>query len=123
MLCEFTQNDIIKANRELHKEGAQTEQLIMQYQETDQANTTLKNRHGVLENELYRMRQPVKRDDAEPGQENMPPPGYNLHGYPMYPKKKTKSVHAMFGAESNFDQANKERKRGFEKEEEERKKT
>lgn len=56
VLCEFTQNDITKANRELHKEDAQTEQLVMQYQETDQATTTLKAKHGQLENQLNGLR-------------------------------------------------------------------
>lgn len=79
----------------------------MQYQETDQATVTLKNRHGILENQLNAMRQPVKREDVEPGQENMPPPGFNMWGYPIHPKKKTKSIHSMFAAESNYDLAHK----------------
>ena len=98
VLCEFTQNDIIKANRELHKEEAQTEQLIMQYQETDQATTTLKAKHGQLENQLNGMRQPKKIEEPGEDQENMPPPGFNWHGYPIMPKKRTKSYHSMFNA-------------------------
>ena len=35
VLCEFTQNDIIKANRELHKKKAQKKQLTLEYQEVD----------------------------------------------------------------------------------------
>lgn len=35
VLCEFTQNDIIKANRDLHKKEAQTKQLTLECQEVD----------------------------------------------------------------------------------------
>ena len=49
VLCEFTQNDIIKANRELSKRKTQKKHLNLQYSEVDQSNVTLKNKHGTLE--------------------------------------------------------------------------
>jgi hypothetical protein len=61
------------------------------------------------------MRQPKKVDDAAEGQENMPPPGYNAWGKPIYPKNKTKSRSSIFQNESNFDMANRDRKKNMEK--------
>lgn len=52
VLCEFTQNDIIKANRELHKKKAQKKQLTLEFQEIDQCTVTLKNKHVKCETDL-----------------------------------------------------------------------
>ena len=48
-LCEFTQSDIIKANKDLQKKKVQKNQLALAYQEVDQSTVSLKNRHGQLE--------------------------------------------------------------------------
>ena len=42
VLCEFTQNDIIKANRELNKKEAQKKQLTLEYQEVEHQTNSLK---------------------------------------------------------------------------------
>lgn len=36
VLCEVTQNHIIKANKELHKKKSQKQQLTIEHQEMDQ---------------------------------------------------------------------------------------
>ena len=44
-----------------------------------------------------------KVDDAIDGQENQPPYGMSYWGKPISPKKKTRSINAMFQGESTFD--------------------
>jgi len=49
VLCESTQNDIIRANKELQSKKHQKKVLTLEYQEIDQETVTLKNKHGNLE--------------------------------------------------------------------------
>lgn len=66
VLCEFTQSDIIKANRELQKKKQQKKQLHIEYQEVDQSTVTLKNKYGQLETQLDNLKQsasPHRRPD------------------------------------------------------------
>ena len=106
VLCEFTQNDIIKANRELIKKKSQKQQLNLEYQEIDQATITLKNKYGMLEAQMNNMRlasSPQKKPDEPEGAENQPPFGMSYWGKPISPKKKTRSINAVFNGESPFD--------------------
>ena len=47
---------------------------------------------------------PQKKTDDAPDQENQPPYGMSYWGKPISPKKKTRSINAMFSGESTFDQ-------------------
>jgi hypothetical protein len=58
VLCDFTETDIIKANRELQKADCQKESVQMQYEEIDQQTQTLKNKNGILEMRMDQMRLP-----------------------------------------------------------------
>jgi hypothetical protein len=48
VLSEFTQNDIIKANKELQRRKDQRDKLDLQFQEVDQDTVTLKTKEGQL---------------------------------------------------------------------------
>ena len=108
VLCEFTQSDMIKGNRELQKKKAQKQNIKLQYEEVDQATITLKNKHGLLEAQMNNMKlasSPQKKvDDGLGEQENQPPFGMSHWGKPISPKKKNRSINAMFQGESTFDQ-------------------
>lgn len=52
VLCEFTQKDFIKANKDLSRKKTQKKQLNLAYQEVDQSTVTLKNKYGQLENQM-----------------------------------------------------------------------
>lgn len=102
-LCEFTQNDIIKANRDLNKKKIQKKQINLAYQEVDQSTVTLKNRHGLLENQMNTLRQslsPKKQEQEDDQKENT---GLNQWGKPMSPGKKIRSINSMFSAQTGFD--------------------
>ena len=102
-LCEFTQNDIIKANKDLNKRKVQKKQIALAYEEIDQSTITLKNRHGQLENQMSTLRQslsPVKNDENKNYEDE-----FNYFGKPkkISPAKKTRSGLAMFTAETGFN--------------------
>lgn len=106
VLCEFTQNDIIKSNRELLKKKSQKHQIKLQYEEVDQANITLKNKFSQLEAQMNNMKlasSPQKKTDEAPDQENQPPFGMSYWGKPISPKKNTRSKNAFFQGESAYD--------------------
>jgi hypothetical protein len=46
---------------------------------------------------------PQKKEDGVGDQENQPPSGMSHWGKPISPKKKTRSINAMFQGESTFD--------------------
>lgn len=55
VLCEFTSNDIIKANKDLNKKKIQKKQINLQYQEIDQSTVSLKNKFGQLAGQMDTM--------------------------------------------------------------------
>jgi YesN/AraC family two-component response regulator len=105
--CEFTENDMIRGNRELLKKKQQKKQLTLQYQECDQATVTLKNQHGMLEAD-YKNKMTILKGALAPtpGQKNdqLPeqPPGTNMWGKPIAPTLKTRSNNAVFSGETVF---------------------
>ena len=112
VLCEFTQKDFIKANKDLSRKKTQKKQLNLAYQEVDQSTVTLKNKYGQLENQMTTLKQQASpapkqqhgraaaEDTGNQQDENQ---DLNAWGKPRSPSKKTRSFNAMFGAESGYD--------------------
>ena len=113
VLCEFTQNDIIKANRELQKKDHQKNQLTLQYEECDQMMVTLKNRHGQLEsqyeNKLQGFKQQLSASKGRGDREESPEDQsaeMSHWGKRISPSKKTKSHVSMYNAVSDIEAMN-----------------
>lgn len=56
VLCEVTQNHIIKANKDLQKKKQQKKQLTIEHEEVDLQMVTIKNRQQVLENQMVNLK-------------------------------------------------------------------